>query len=120
MRKARAITVLATAVIALLSGRGRAADPSPPVSYFRDVRPLLQARCQGCHQPAKAEGGFVMTEVPRMLAAGDSSTPGIVPGKPEASHLLAQITPDASGAAEMPKAAKPLAVAEIALVRRWT
>ncbi|NCX99671.1 MAG: hypothetical protein EBX35_14125, partial [Planctomycetia bacterium] len=72
MRKARAILVVAAAVVALVSGAGRAADPPPAVSYFRDVRPLFQARCQGCHQPAKAEGGYVMTGVPRMLAAGDS------------------------------------------------
>jgi len=114
-----ALPLLLPGAIVLGGGRLLAAEPEQPVSYHKQIRPIFQAHCQGCHQPAKAEGGFVMTEVPRMLAAGDSSTPGIVPGKPEASHLLAQITPDASGAAEMPKAAKPLAVAEIALVRRW-
>jgi len=104
---------------ALSSVAAAAADPAAPVSYFRDVRPLLQARCQGCHQPAKAEGGYVMTEVPRLFSAGDSGTAGVVAGKPEESHLLAQITPDAAGVAEMPKAAKALATAEIDLIRRW-
>ena len=33
----------------------QAARPAA-VSYFRDVRPILQANCQGCHQPAKASG----------------------------------------------------------------
>ena len=27
-----------------------------PVSYFDQIRPILQANCQGCHQPAKAKG----------------------------------------------------------------
>jgi hypothetical protein len=26
---------------------------SKEISYYRDVRPILQLRCQGCHQPAK-------------------------------------------------------------------
>ena len=38
----------------------------------------------------------------RLLAAGDSGTAGIVPGKPEASHLLSQITPGVDGKSEMP------------------
>ena len=34
-------------------------DPKPaaPVSYYRDVRPIIQANCQGCHQPAKSKDG---------------------------------------------------------------
>ncbi|MFM8805407.1 MAG: c-type cytochrome domain-containing protein, partial [Planctomycetia bacterium] len=96
-----------------------AAETPPPVSYHKQIRPLFQAHCQGCHQPAKAEGGFVMTDVGRMQAAGDSGAPGIVPGKPEESHLLAQIVPDAAGQAEMPKGGKSLAAADIDLVKRW-
>jgi mono/diheme cytochrome c family protein len=32
-------------------------DPNAPVSYFKRVRLIFQAECQGCHQPAKAKGG---------------------------------------------------------------
>ena len=42
------------------------------VSYFKDVRPIFQQNCQGCHQPAKAQGGYVMTDHPSMLKVGDS------------------------------------------------
>jgi len=97
-----------------------AAESSPlPVSYHRQIRPILQANCQGCHQPAKAEGGYVMTDVALSMKPGDSGSPGIVPGKPDESHLIAQITPDAAGQAEMPKSGKPLATADIALIRQW-
>ena len=97
-----------------------AAEASPPaVSYHRQIRPILQANCQGCHQPAKAEGGFVMTDIALMAKPGDSGSAGIVPGKPDESHLIAQITPDSSGQAEMPKTGKPLASADIALIRQW-
>ena len=32
-------------------------DPDAPVSYFKRVRLIFQAECQGCHQPAKAKRG---------------------------------------------------------------
>ncbi len=96
-----------------------AAEPPAPVSYHRQIRPIFQAHCQGCHQPAKPEGGYVMTEVSRMLVAGDSGVAGVVPWKPSDSMLLSQITPDSSGHAEMPKAGKPLAKADIDIVAQW-
>lgn len=43
----------------------------------------------------------------------------VVPGDVDASELLAQITPDDSGKALMPKEGDPLTAGEIDLVRRW-
>ena len=63
------------------------------VSYDKQVRPIFQAHCQGCHQPAKAGGAYVMTAFDRMLKGGESETPAIVPGKPGESHLIELITP---------------------------
>ncbi|MFM8892006.1 MAG: WD40 repeat domain-containing protein, partial [Planctomycetia bacterium] len=110
---------LASAVALLNTAVATAAEPKAPVSYHKQIRPLFQAHCQGCHQPAKPEGGFVMTDVARMFAAGDSGSKGVVAGKPADSLLIAQITPDASGHSEMPKGGKPLAAVEIDLVTRW-
>ncbi len=63
------------------------------VSYYRDVRPILQEHCQGCHQPAKPLGGLVMTSYEAIKKGGESEEPAFVPGKPDESPLLAQITP---------------------------
>ena len=41
-----------------------------PVSYYKQIRPIFQANCQGCHQPAKAKGGYVMTTFEQLLAGG--------------------------------------------------
>jgi WD40 repeat protein len=99
-----------------------AADEAKPaaatISYFRDIRPIFQANCQGCHQPAKAQGGYVMTSLEGMKRGGDSEQPGVVPGKPDESHLLAQITPTA-GKAAMPKEKDPLAADDIKKIRQW-
>ncbi len=43
------------------------------------IRPILQANCQGCHQPAKSKGGYVMTDFKKLLAGGDSAHAAIVP-----------------------------------------
>src|SRR5262249_62223432 len=70
----------------------RAAQPAD-VSYYRDVRPIFQQHCQGCHQPAKAQGGYVMTSHAALLKKGESDQHGVVPGKPDESMIVFQITP---------------------------
>ena len=79
----------------------------PKVSFDKQVRPILQTHCQGCHQPAKTKGGYVMTSFDTLVKGGDDEGAAIVPGKPEQSSLLRMITPE-NGKAEMPKGRKPI------------
>ena len=96
-----------------------AADaPDGPVSFYEDIRPVLQANCVGCHQPSKDGGGYVMTNFERLLEGGEDGI-AIVPGKPGESHLIKEITPGEDGKAEMPKKKDPLHGLEIALIERW-
>src|SRR3954451_13382846 len=88
------------------------------VSYFQQIRPILQANCQGCHQPAKAKGGYVMTDFEKLVGKGDTGEACVVSKAPEKSLLFKQITP-VKGEAEMPKGKPPLLDPEIELVRRW-
>ena len=92
-----------------------------PVSFHREIRPLFQARCNGCHQPAKAKGDYVMTNFASLIKGGESDDPTIVPGKPDDSLLVHLTTPNEEGEYEMPKGknAKPLHETEIELLRRW-
>jgi WD40 repeat protein/mono/diheme cytochrome c family protein len=94
------------------------AKPDARVSYFKQVRPIFQAHCEGCHQPAKAGGGFVMTVFDGLLKGGKSDMAAIVPGKPDESYLIDQITPT-DGKAAMPKDKPPLSATEIDLITRW-
>ncbi len=96
----------------------KSAAEKKPVSYHADVLPILQANCQGCHQPAKASGKLDMTSFKNLLSAGESGSTEITPGKPGDSYLLDQITPD-KGEAAMPKGKPALAASEIAIIRRW-
>src|SRR5688572_27594609 len=95
-----------------------AAESAGEVSYHRDVLPILQANCHGCHQPAKAGGTLEMTSFKNLLVGGESGSPAVVPGKPDESYLVEQITP-ADGEAAMPQGKKPLEEDQIALIRRW-
>ena len=101
--------------------RAPAAEPptaAGPVSYFRDVRPIFQQNCQGCHQPAKANANYVMTDFASLLKPGETAKPSIVPGKPEASYLIAEIVVT-DGHHEMPKDRPPLKPTEIETVTKW-
>src|ERR1051325_10089153 len=69
------LTLLA-ALLSCVSWSVAASQPtpnlSPKVSYYREIRPILQANCQGCHQPAKSKGGYIMTDFKRFLTGGDN------------------------------------------------
>ena len=88
------------------------------VSFSKQVQPVLQDQCYGCHQPAKAEGGYQMTSRAGLLRGGESDSPAVVSGKPEESQLLEMVTPK-NGKAEMPRGRPALAAGDVDLIRRW-
>ncbi len=88
------------------------------VSYAKEIEPLFRTHCQGCHQPARPQGEYVMTDFGKLFAGGETGDAAIVPGEPTASHLLKQIE-KVDGKAAMPKKAAPLGDADIELVKRW-
>ncbi len=94
------------------------ANKGGKVSFSKQVQPVLQANCYGCHQPAKAKGNYQMTSRKGLLQGGESGSPAVVPGEAEKSHVLEMITPQ-GGKAEMPQGRPPLAAGDIELIRRW-
>jgi mono/diheme cytochrome c family protein len=100
------------------AGQDAGAANARPVSYQRDVLPILRANCHGCHGPDKVSGGLEMTTFDSLLQGGESGSPAVVPGDPDSSYLVQMITP-VDGEAAMPQNKRPLAASQIALVRRW-
>ncbi len=89
------------------------------VSYYEHVRPVLQAKCQGCHQPAKAKSDYVMTEVPKLIKGGDNGE-AVVPNHPEKSYLIELVTKqEGEDRPEMPPKEEPLTDYERQLVTKW-
>ena len=92
-----------------------AADPNAPVSFSGQVLPVLQRKCQGCHQPAKAKGKLVLTSFEALKAGGETG-PGFEPGKPADSQLVENV----SGPKPlMPPQGPPLTPEEVASLTRW-
>ncbi len=124
MRFLRLVTLVFGLGIVMADAQLRAEEAKPtaekpPVSFYRDIRPLLQDRCQGCHQPAKALGGFSLTSYAALKKGGESEQPGFEPGKPDDSELVLQITPRGTEPPAMPKGAAALKPDQVELVRRW-
>ena len=122
MRFRSLASLCCTAVFAGLISAPRplmAAEPAEKISFDQQIRPIFQANCQGCHQPAKAGGDYVMTTFERLAKGGESGEAAVVAGQADASELLKQITPGADGKAAMPKDKPALTAAEIDLVRKW-
>ena len=117
-----ALLFLATIPLSLaVEGAEAEAKPAAPgdkISFYKQIRPIFQANCQGCHQPAKAGGGYVMTSFDRLVAGGDSKAAAVVPKQADESHLIEMITPEGEEA-EMPLDKPPLSKAEIDLIRSW-
>ena len=118
---------LFTTVLSLvLNGHLVAAEPaatkaaeSGVVSYYLDIRPIFVQNCQGCHQPAKASGGYVMTSHAAILKMGDSEEAPIVAGKPQESLLVAQITSQDGQPPVMPRGKEPLPELQVNLIKKW-
>lgn len=95
------------------------AKDSGEVSYYRDIRPLFVQHCQGCHQPARSQGDFIMTSHTDLAKKAKSGEPGLVPGSPEKSMLFLQLLPRDGKPAAMPKGKDPLAERDINLIKTW-
>src|SRR5690349_19487232 len=106
--------LVAVGLLTLSVSPGGTAEPSDKdVSYYKDVRRIFQQHCQGCHQPAKPQGGYIMTSYADLLKKGDHEQAGVVPGHPEQSMIVEQVLPKNGKKPEMPKGKDPLSAADI-------
>ena len=88
-----------------------------PVSFERDVLPLLERRCNKCHHEDEQSGGLDLTRLETMRRGGDELGSAILPGKPDQSPLIQVLTGLKEPA--MPENGDPLPAVEIDLLRRW-
>jgi dipeptidyl aminopeptidase/acylaminoacyl peptidase len=89
-----------------------------PVSFHRDVRPLLQRSCQGCHQPARSKGKLDLTDFAGLMAGGRSG-PALDAGEPDESFLVELVTSLDGEPPEMPEGGPALTEDERLLLVRW-
>jgi Planctomycete cytochrome C len=100
-------------------GDGKA--DSGGLKFSRDIAPILVANCKGCHskdQPGLRKGKLDLTTFEN-LQKGTPDHKVIVPGKPEASHLVLRIKGEEEP--KMPQGGnnRALSADAIAKITRW-
>ena len=104
-------------------------DPAQ-VDFAREIRPLLERSCIGCHGPEKQKHDFRVDRKEDAFRGGKAcdefGEKGIVPGKPEESRLYWMITATEEDEDReifpMPPTeskAQRLTKAEVARIRAW-
>src|SRR3954453_12402408 len=84
------------------------------VDFQRDIRPILSNHCFKCHGPAKQERGVRLD-----VREGALKRSAVVPGKPEASKLIARVCLDDEDRMPPPEAGEKLKPAQVELLRKW-
>lgn len=102
-------------------GLALADDPKPveaPVSFLKDVAPILVQNCIACHNTKKSESKYIMTNFAQ-LAKGGQQGEGVTlePGDPDASYFVELIRHDANP--RMPWKQDPLPLDKIATIEKW-
>lgn len=103
------VVLLAVTTVALAQGDG-------PAFFEKSVRPLLVARCLGCHGAANPAGGLRLDQREALLKGG-ARGPALVAGKPDQSLLL-RVVRHQEGNLKMPPGPK-LSDADAAVLARW-
>jgi hypothetical protein len=95
-----------------------AAAQKGTVDYAKHVRPILEAKCYDCHTGGKAKGGLRLDESASAFQGGKGDGPAVVPGKPDASALLARVR-SADHTEVMPPKGERLTKDQIATLETW-
>src|SRR2546421_7972794 len=64
------------------------AGAAPPPDFIRDVQPVLESRCWGCHGGKLQMHGLRLDRRADALKGGGSGVPAIVPGASSQSLLI--------------------------------
>lgn len=87
------------------------------VDFEKEVKPFLEKKCLGCHNPNIAKGDVILAAAEHVFAK-DSEL--IVPGNALKSDLYLVATPEEPGdTPEMPEEGEALTEAEAELLKQW-
>ncbi len=125
----RPSAIIAAAGLALLVGcADEGADPISPggsgdIYYARDIQPLWDRDCTGCHVAGGEAGldlsaGHSHADLVGVPAAGYAAD-RVAAGDPAASVLYGKLTDTGQFGGPMPDGGPALSTADLELVRRW-
>ncbi len=113
------LSLLAAGVVWLaLAAQLELARGAEQVDYLRDVKPLLDAKCFGCHGGLRQNGSLRLDTAVEIRRGGDSG-PAIEPRDPENSLLIGVVTGDAGYRMPPKDEGAALTAEEIDVLRKW-
>ncbi len=96
-----AVQPAATAQAGGRSADAEVAQVELAVDFDRDLQPVLDRSCKGCHSGERPKGGFSTESAAEVMRGGHRGEPVVKPGLPEES-LLVQVMQDRIPDLEMP------------------
>ena len=91
---------------------------SADVDFKRDIAPILEDRCWGCHGEDEQESGLRLDRRAFLLKGGDSGLAAVVPGKPDKSYLI-EVVRHLDADVKMPPDEDQLPAKQIELLAAW-
>ncbi|HRH98091.1 MAG TPA: hypothetical protein PLB55_19275, partial [Prosthecobacter sp.] len=85
-----------------------------PLTFEKDVRPILKAHCFQCHGEEGEMKGGLDVRLARFIVKGGKHGPAVVPGRAAESRLLELVSKG-----EMPKGKTKLKDQDIATLEGW-
>lgn len=115
------------AVIVVAAGRGQGHREAGPLTFERDIRPILVTHCalSGCHLGAEAWVGLDLgseSAYESLVGQPSMEAPNLLrvePLRPDSSYLVHKLVGTQSRGGRMPLKAEPLPRQQIELVIRW-
>jgi mono/diheme cytochrome c family protein len=117
MKPAALPALIVIAFVALSSPQNIPAPEPSKVDFVRDVQPIFQRSCNGCHGAGQQLGGLRLDAKAAALAGGVSG-PSLKVGLPKDSILYQRVA-GLSDQARMPMGGKALPAAQIEILERW-
>jgi ankyrin repeat protein len=105
--------------VALIPVQGASKLPPPAsvqIDFNRDVKPILEANCLGCHGSRQQQSGLRLDKRQNALRGGDYGAV-IMPGKSAESKLILRVAGSEAGM-QMPPTG-PLSASDIGILRAW-
>jgi len=104
------------AFIALIQLAHASCIAADAVDYLRDIKPVLKARCYGCHGALKQKSGLRLDTGALIRKGGDTGS--ATAGPVDKSVLLERLT-DEDEKLRMPPEGKPLTSEELSKIKAW-
>ncbi len=109
------------ALLVAMGFAGTCAAEAAPPDFVKDVRPILEKNCFGCHGPEKQKSNYRLDVRDIALKGGESGERAIVPHDAKASALIRLVSGEDEDMVMPPKKSdKPRLTAEqVATLRAW-